>query len=95
MADENRIITFEYAKANYDTYKKQTIPASNVCMTKADILFYINVDESLLSSYTTDRLIKRDKVVGRGFVQNYYFNYISDIIFDPSNNDNLIAVGIF
>ena len=95
MADENRIITFEYAKDNYDAYKKQTIPASNVCMTKADILNYINVDESLLSSYTTDRLIKRDKVVGRGFVQNYYFNYISDIIFDPSNNDNLIAVGNF
>ena len=93
MAD--RIITFQYAKDNYDAYKKQTIPNTKECMTKADILNYINVDESLLSSYATDRLIKRDKVVGRGFLQNYYFNYISDIIFDPSNNDNLIAVGNF
>ena len=95
MADENRMITFEYANANYDTFKKQTIPNTKECMTKADILNYINVDESLLSSYTTDKLIKRVEVVGKGFLQNYYFNYISDIIFDPSDNNNLIAVGNF
>ena len=44
MADENRIITFEYANANYDTFKKQTIPASNECMTKADVNTYLNAE---------------------------------------------------
>lgn len=63
MADENRMITFEYANANYDTFKKQTIPNTKECMTKADIINYINVDESPLSPYTNNQLIRRDKVV--------------------------------
>ena len=61
MAD--KIITFQYAKDNYDAYKKQTIPASNECMTKAEVISYINVDESPLSPYTNNQLIRRDKVV--------------------------------
>ena len=62
MAD--RIITFQYAKDNYDTYKKQTIPSSNECMTKNDVIAYINCDETLFSSYVSNRLIPRNKVVG-------------------------------
>ena len=63
MADENRMITFEYAKANYDAFKKQTIPNTKECMTKAEVISYINVDESPLSPYTNNQLIRRDKVV--------------------------------
>ena len=60
MAD--RIITFQYAKDNYDAYKKQTIPASNECMTKADVNTYLNADMSVLSSYTNNQLIPRTKI---------------------------------
>lgn len=63
MADENRMITFEYAKANYDAFKKQTIPNTKECMTKSEVISYINVDESPLSPYTNNQLIRRDKVV--------------------------------
>lgn len=60
MAD--RIITFQYAKDNYDAYKKQTIPASNECMTKADVNTYLNADMSVLSSYTNNQLVPRTKI---------------------------------
>ena len=60
MAD--RIITFQYAKDNYDAYKKQTIPASNECMTKADVNTYLNADMSILSSYTNNQLVPRTKI---------------------------------
>jgi uncharacterized delta-60 repeat protein len=59
MAD--RIITFQYAKDNYDAYKKQTIPASNECMTKADVNTYLNADMSILSSYNNNQLVPRVK----------------------------------
>lgn len=60
MAD--RIITFQYARDNYDAYKKQTIPASNECMTKADVNTYLNADMSVLSSYTNNQLVPRVKI---------------------------------
>ena len=60
--DDNRIITFNYAKTNCDFFKKQTIPASNECMTKADINTYLNVKQSLLSEYVNSRLVPRVKV---------------------------------
>ena len=60
MAD--RIITFQYAKDTYDAYKKQTIPASNECMTKADVAAYLNADMTVLSSYTNNQLIPTVKI---------------------------------
>ena len=60
MAD--RIITFQYAKDNYDAYKKQTIPASNECMTKADVNTYLNADMSVLASYANNQLVPRTKI---------------------------------
>lgn len=60
MAD--RIITFQYARGNYDAYKKQTIPASNECMTKADVNTYLNADMSVLSSYANNQLVPRTKI---------------------------------
>ena len=61
MAD--RIITFQYARDNYDAYKKQTIPASNECMTKADVNTYLTADMSVLSSYTNNQLVPRVKFI--------------------------------
>ena len=97
MADENRIITFEYANANYDTFKKHTIPITKKCMTKADILNYINVDESLLSSYTTDRLIKRDKVVGITPFEFEFLDFTGGNINDVEfiSNTKLAVIGSF
>lgn len=62
MADQ--IITYEYAYNNFDAYKKKVIPNTKQCMTKAKVIEYINCDESLLNSYTNNRLVPRIKVVG-------------------------------
>lgn len=64
MADEDRMITFNYARTTWDAYKKQTIPTSNECMTKADIDAYLNADMTVLSSYANKQLIPRSKFVG-------------------------------
>ena len=95
MADENRIITFQYAKDNYDAYKKQTIPASNECMTKADVNTYLNADMSMLSSYTNNQLVPRSRFtplvgfdIGTGF--NDFIQYVS-----PQPNGKILVGGGF
>lgn len=93
----NRIITFNHAKLNYDAYKKQTIPDSLECMTKSEVLNYINVDETLLSTYANNQLVPMINVVG--VVQDfseycYYFNdTVSDIAIQPDGK--IIVVGYF
>lgn len=64
MGDENRIITFNYARNTWDVYKKQNIPSSNECMTKDDVNNYLNADMTVLSGYTSKRLIPRSKFLG-------------------------------
>lgn len=89
MAD--RIITFQYAKDNYDAYKKQTIPASNECMTKADVNTYLNADMSMLSSYTNNQLVPRVKfspILTGGFNSD-----VSDMILQ--SDDKIVVVGYF
>ena len=89
MAD--RIITFQYARDNYDAYKKQTIPASNECMTKADVNTYLNADMSILSSYTNNQLVPRVKfspILTGGFDRE-----ISDMILQ--SDDKIVVVGYF
>lgn len=93
----NKIITFNYAKSNYDVYKKQTIPDSLKCMTKSEVLNYINVDDTLLSTYANNQLVPSINVVG--MIQDfsnycYYFNNtVSDIAVQPDGK--IIVVGIF
>lgn len=65
MADENRMITFEYARVNYDAYKLQSIPSSYECMTRSDILSYISVETTPLATYSSNQLIPRVKVIGK------------------------------
>ena len=89
MAD--RIITFQYAKDNYDAYKKQTIPASNECMTKADVNTYLNADMSVLSSYTNNQLIPRTKISPISLLGIYGTN-INDIVLHQSK---LLIAGSF
>ena len=89
MAD--RIITFQYAKDNYDAYKKQTIPASNKCMTKSYILHCINVDESLLSSYTSNQLVPITKI--SPISTSGLDNSIVDMFLQ--SDGKIVAVGFF
>ena len=89
MAD--RIITFQYAKDNYDAYKKQTIPASNECMTKSYILHCINVDESLLSSYTSNQLVPITKI--SPISTSGLANSIVDMVLQ--SDGKIVAVGFF
>ena len=93
----NRIITFNHAKLNYDAYKKQTIPDSNECMTKSDVLNYINVDETLITTYANNQLVPTINVVG--MIQDfsdycYYFNgTVSDVA--VQSDGKIIVVGHF
>lgn len=64
MADENRMITFAHARATWDQFKKQTIPDSLECMTKAEINTYLNADMNVLSAYSSNQLIPRSKFSG-------------------------------
>ena len=89
MAD--RIITFQYAKDNYDAYKKQTIPASNECMTKADVNTYLNADMSVLSSYANNQLIPRTKISPVSLL-GIYGTDINDIVLHKSK---LLIAGSF
>ena len=89
MAD--RIITFQYAKDNYDAYKKQTIPASNECMTKADVNTYLNANMSVLSSYTNNQLIPRVKISPVSLL-GIYGTDINDIVLHQSK---LLIAGSF
>lgn len=64
MPTENdRIITFEYAKNNWNSYKKKEIPNTKTCMTKQDIYEYLSCDMNVLSGYTNNRLVPRVKFV--------------------------------
>ena len=96
MANKNRIITFQYAKNNWDKYKKQTIPDSLECMTKDDIQNYLNADMSVLGTYNTNQLIPRNKFLGANFpsgnVSKYPNNTVRDIYY---HNDKIMVVGYF
>ena len=61
MADENRMITFAYAKATWDAYKKQTIPNTLECMTKTDINNYLKANADPLSTYSNNQLVPRSR----------------------------------
>ena len=91
MAD--RIITFQYARANYDAYKKQTIPASNECMTKADVAAYLNADMSMLSSYTNNQLVPRTKISPLQILTGDFNNAVSGMILQPDGK--IVVVGYF
>ena len=89
MAD--RIITFQYAKDNYDAYKKQTIPASNECMTKADVNTYLNADMSVLSSYTNNQLVPRVKF--SPILTGGFNNEVSGMVLQ--SDGKIVVVGYF
>ena len=87
----NRIITFQYARDTYDAYKKQTIPASNECMTKADVDAYLNADMSVLSSYINKQLVPRTKISPVSLL-GIYGTDINDIVLHQSK---LLIAGSF
>ena len=91
MAD--RIITFQYARDNYDAYKKQTIPASNECMTKADVNTYLDADMSVLSSYTNNQLVPRTKISPLQILTGGFNNEVSGMVLQPDGK--IVVVGYF
>lgn len=84
MADENRMITFQYARNNWDVYKRKDIPDSLKCMTKAEINEYLSADINILSSYQDNQLIPRNKFSGVYLIQEPYDYIIVDYIL-PDN----------
>lgn len=62
--DDKRMITFEYAKATLDIYKKMTIPDTKECMTKSDINTYLNASPTQISGYANNQLVPRERFVG-------------------------------
>ena len=89
MAD--RIITFQYARDNYDAYKKQTIPASNECMTKADVDAYLNADMSVLASYTNNQLVPITKI--SPVLTGGFNNEVSGMVLQ--SDSKVVVVGYF
>lgn len=64
MTDEKRIATFEWLYNNLYIFKKGTPPNSKKGVTKNELITNYSVNESLLSSYTSNQLIPRGKCVG-------------------------------
>lgn len=89
----DRILTFQYAKDNFDAIKKQTIPTSNECMTKLDVDTYLNADMSVLSSYTDNRLIPRIKVSSSQPACYDFNDEVVDMAVQPDGK--IIVVGRF
>ena len=79
----DRIITFQYAKAFFDEFRKKEIPYSKECMTRDDVEEYINADMSVLNGYVGNRLIPRIKVIGKKLFKISLVNPIR--YYHPSN----------
>lgn len=97
MADENRMITFNYARTTWDQFKKQTVPSSNECMTKSEIISYFNVDSSPLNPYANNQLIRRDKFLGITPFEFEFLDFIGGNINDVEfiSNTKLAVIGSF
>lgn len=89
MAD--RIITYSYAAANYDAFKRKTIPISGRAMTKAAVLEHIMVNPDLLVGYTSNRLVPTIKV--QGLAQSAYYDFNDIVLAIGVQSDNKIIVG--
>lgn len=89
MAD--RIITYRYAAANFDAFKKQTIPINDRAMTKEKVLEYINADTDILNGYPLKRLVPRIKV--QGMTQSLYYDFNNVVLTIGVQSDNKIIVG--
>lgn len=64
MADEKRIATFEWLYNNLYEFRKGSPPNNKKGVTKNELIFNYNVDETLLTSYTDKRLVTRQNCVG-------------------------------
>lgn len=76
MSDEHRMVTYEYAAAQYDNFKKKVIPSTLQCMTKSKILEYLDVDTTLINDYTTNQLVPRIDIASINGDFNFDIEYI-------------------
>lgn len=66
MPDENRIVTFEYALSNFESFRKQYISAplsSNECITKSELQYHYMLEPNALSTYASNQLVPRNKCI--------------------------------
>jgi hypothetical protein len=66
MSDENRIVTFEYALSNFESFRKQYISAplsSNECVTKSELQYHYMLEPNALSTYSSNQLVPRNKCI--------------------------------
>lgn len=66
MADENRMATFEWLSNNMSNYVKagMNLPNTKKCVTKSEVLTYLNVDETRLTQLTNSQLVRRSLLIG-------------------------------
>lgn len=60
----DKICTFNYANTNFQSFKNsgQVIPSTNECMTKNDIVNFLNIEPNSLDNYDTNRLVPINKI---------------------------------
>ena len=97
MADEKRIATFEWLNSSLYDFRKGTPPNNKKGVTKNELITNYSVNESLLSSYTSNQLIPRGKCVGLSLDKYYFINIkgATDSDVDQLNNKILIGGSIF
>lgn len=94
MADENRIATFEWLKANLSGFEKGTPPTTKKGVRKDELIANYNVDETLVSGYEYNRLVPRQYCVGKSlqeFLGLFGFDNNLKMDYDPTNSSYVIT----
>ena len=93
MADEKRIATFEWLNSSLYDFRKGTPPNNKKGVTKTELVTNYSVNESLLSSYTSNQLIPRGKCVGMTMLAYYPIDIEGAIDSDIQPSTNKLIVG--
>ena len=84
MADEKRIATFEWLYNNLYEFRKGSPPNNKKGVTKNELITNYSVNESLLTGYTNNQLIPRDKCVGfnPNTPKTYFDSYVTSSVYN-------------
>lgn len=94
MADENRIATFEWLSQNLSAYKKTPlVPLTKKGVRKDKLISNYSVNESLLTGYTNNQLIPRDKCIGVNLLKYYPIDIEGAIDSDIQPSTGKLIVG--
>ena len=93
MADEKRIATFEWLNKNLCEFRKGSPLNSKKGVTKTELTTNYSVNESLLTGYTNNQLIPRDKCVSVNLLKYYPIDIEGAIDSDIQPSTNKLIVG--